>query len=183
MGLTTINTDYIDVQSVFMSGGSSVGANFNTRIYGTHIETPYLNQTSDGNMKSDKAPIGARFDTFIDGLMDFVRTYYLIGAENSGHKIGFIGQDVEDLIRTCGLTHDDIGIVSKMPIKDEFGNVTGHTYSLGYNDFIGLLFRKCKNQDEQINSLKQENLALQTRLSILESRMEELYNVINNKNN
>lgn len=183
MGLTTVNTDYIDVQSVLMSGGNYFGVNFSTRIYGTHIETPYINQTSDRNMKTDIKPIELKFDSFIDGLMELVSTYYLIGAENSGHKIGFIAQDVEDLIRTCGLTHDDIGIVSKIPIKDEFGNTTGHTYSLGYNDFIGLLFRKCKNQDEQINSLKQENLALQNRVSILESRMEELENVINNKNN
>ena len=178
MGLTTINTDYIDVQSLLMSG-----VNFSTRIYGTHIETPYINQTSDRNMKTDIKPIELKFDSFIDGLMELVSTYYLIGAENSGHKIGFIAQDVEDLIRTCGLTHDDIGIVSKIPIKDEFGNTTGHTYSLGYNDFIGLLFRKCKNQDEQINSLKQENLALQKRLSILEHKMEVLYNVINSKIN
>ena len=178
MGLTTVNTDYIDVQSVLMSG-----VNFSTRIYGTHIETPYINQTSDRNMKTDIKPIELKFDSFIDGLMELVSTYYLIGSENSGHKIGFIAQDVEDLIRTCGLTHDDIGIVSKIPIKDEFGNTTGHTYSLGYNDFIGLLFRKCKNQDEQINSLKQKNLALQNRLSILEKKMEVLYNVINNQNN
>ena len=178
MGLTTVNTDYIDVQSVLMSG-----VKFSTRIYGTHIETPYINQTSDRNMKTDIKPIELKFDSFIDGLMELVSTYYLIGSENSGHKIGFIAQDVEDLIRTCGLTHDDIGIVSKIPIKDEFGNTTGHTYSLGYNDFIGLLFRKCKNQDEQINSLNQKNLALQNRLSILEKKMEVLYNVINNQNN
>ena len=40
-----------------------------------------------------------------------------------------------------------------------------------------------QKHQREIESLKQENLALQNRLSILEQKMEVLENAYNNKNN
>ena len=65
------------------------------------------------------------------------------------------------------------------------------------NEIIGDDYFYCVDKDEQhamhvqmiqkqhkeIELLKQENLALQNRLSILEQKMEVLENVINNQNN
>lgn len=48
---------------------------------------------------------------------------------------------------------------------------------------IPLMLKLIQEQHEDIEHLKQENLALQNRLSILEQKMEVLENVINNKNN
>lgn len=179
LGRSEIYSDHLRVANLSLANADEN----ETLIYGNVIYTPSLRQTSDRNKKSDIRRIEEKFDILTDRLMDIVCCFYISGLENLGHKIGFIAQDVELAISECGLTDDDIGVVSKECTRDEFGNITGVTYSLEYNDFIGLLFRKCKRQDEQIESLKQENLALQNRVSILEQKMEVLENVINNKIN
>ena len=57
------------------------------------------------------------------------------------------------------------------------------TYSLCYEEFIALNTHMIQKQHQEIEFLKQENLALKNRLSILEMEMEEFKNVINSKNN
>ena len=48
---------------------------------------------------------------------------------------------------------------------------------------VSICTKAIQEQQKEIEQLKQENLALQNRLSILEQKMEVLENVINNKNN
>ena len=52
-----------------------------------------------------------------------------------------------------------------------------------YKYIIPPMLALIKEQHNDIEFLKQENLALQNRLSILEQKMEVLENVINNQNN
>lgn len=80
--------------------------------------------------------------------------------------IGFIAEDVSDIYPVAA-------------IYDDYGNVDNWNPRYLIPPMLALI----QEQHNDIESLKQENLALQNRLSILESRMEELYNVINNQNN
>ena len=102
-------------------------------------------------------------------------------------------------LRVVQFKFNDLPIDDKLYENDVIGFIAeevAEVYPLGaeYNEngepsswwdryLIPPMLYLIQEQHKDIESLKQENLALQNRLSILESRMEELYNVINNKNN
>ena len=102
-------------------------------------------------------------------------------------------------LRVVQFKFNDLSIDDKLYEKDVIGFIAeevAEVYPLGaeYNEngeptswwdryLIPPMLYLIQEQHKDIESLKQDNLALQNRLSILESRMEELYNVINNKNN
>ena len=81
--------------------------------------------------------------------------------------IGFIAEDVDE----------------KYPCACEYNEESGQVENWLERYMIPPMLALIQEQHKDIESLKQENLALQNRLLILENRMEELYNVINNKNN
>ena len=57
------------------------------------------------------------------------------------------------------------------------------TYKVDKENLHAMHIQMIQKQHKEIESLKQENLALQNRLSILEQKMEVLENAYNNKNN
>ena len=168
VGKTDIYSDRIEIIA-YTTGTSPT--NIYTKVYAGHVDT-----SSDRRLKNDIQFIDTKFDAFINKLCDMPVSYYFNGQEFDGHRIGFIAQDVEKAIIDCGLTHDDINIVRKDDVRDENGNVIDYTYSLTYTDFIGLLFRKNRMQDDEINKMQNE-------IDILKKEVEELKNAINRESN
>ena len=56
-------------------------------------------------------------------------------------------------------------------------------YKLDKDELHAMHIQMIQKQHKEIEQLKQENLALQNRLSILEQKMEVSENAYNNKNN
>lgn len=81
--------------------------------------------------------------------------------------IGFIAEDVDE----------------KYPCACEYNEESGQVENWLERYMIPPMLSLIQEQHQDIESLKQENLALQNRLSILEQKMEEIANVINNQNN
>ena len=69
------------------------------------------------------------------------------------------------------------------PCACEYDEETGEVINWLERYMIPPMLALIQEQHADIESLKQENLALQNRVSILEHRMEVLENVINNKIN
>lgn len=80
--------------------------------------------------------------------------------------IGFVAEDLET-VYPVAVDKDDNGVIMDW----------------NYKYVIPPMLSLIQEQYADIERLKQENLALQNRLSILEQKMEELENVINNQNN
>ena len=80
--------------------------------------------------------------------------------------IGFIAEDLETVYPVA-------------VDKDDSGMIMDWNYKYVIPPMLALI----QEQHKDIELLKQENLALQNRLSILEQKMEVLENVINNQNN
>lgn len=80
--------------------------------------------------------------------------------------IGFIAEDLET-VYPVAVDKDDNGVIMDW----------------NYKYIIPPMLALIQEQHADIESLKQENLALKNRLSILEQKMEVLENVINNQNN
>ena len=122
-------------------------------------------------------------------------SYRFIDGDEVAH-IGFGAQPVKEAMELCGRQenefygfHHDYSYRSEFDSDEQYqaflernqGNPD--TYSLCYEEFIALNTHMIQKQHKEIELLKQENLALQNKLSILEQKMEEIENVINNQNN
>ena len=81
--------------------------------------------------------------------------------------IGIIAEDVDE----------------KYPCACEYNDDTGEVENWMERYLIPPMLALIQEQHKDIEQLKQDNLALQNRLSILEQKMEVLENVINNQNN
>lgn len=153
------------------------------------------NTTSDIRLKKDFVLLenDKRFENMFYMLKPI--SYRFIDGDEVAH-IGFGAQPVKEAMDLCGIQenefygfHHDYSDGSDFDSAEQYqaflernqGNCD--TYSLCYEEFIALNTHMIQKQHEEIESLKQENLALQNRLSILEQKMEELENVINNQNN
>ena len=124
-------------------------------------------------------------------------TEYRLMADKDGVvHVGFTAQQVKSAMDEAGIRneefygfHHEYVDMSEFESEEQYaaflernqGN--NDTYSLCYEEFIALNTHMIQKQHQEIESLKQENLALKNRLSILEMEMEELKNVINSKNN
>ncbi|MCI7131215.1 MAG: hypothetical protein MSA09_11850 [Lachnospiraceae bacterium] len=80
-----------------------------------------------------------------------------------------------------GMLADDIDLI--YPCACEYDEETGEVINWLERYMIPPMLALIQEQHKDIELLKQENLALQNRVSILEQRMEEMWNVINNKIN
>ena len=149
--------------------------------------------TSDKNLKKDICDMDNKYESFFYSLRPV--SYKYDTKENSGHRdhLGFIAQDVEDGLISCGLTTEQFaGIViekdvdinndydSSIDDSDNEKNTVHYDklYSLRYEEFIALNTHMIQKQSEEIKKLKEENTSLQNRLSKLEKEMEELLNGI-----
>ena len=153
------------------------------------------NTTSDIRLKKDFVLLenDKRFENMFYMLKPI--SYRFIDGDEVAH-IGFGAQPVKEAMDLCGIQenefygfHHDYSDGSDFDSAEQYqaflernqGNCD--TYSLCYEEFIALNTHMIQKQHQEIELLKQENLALQNRLSILEQRMEELENVISKQNN
>ena len=89
--------------------------------------------------------------------------------------------DGTEMPTVIGMLADDIDQI--YPCACEYDEETGEVINWLERYMIPPMLALIQEQHKDIESLKQENLALQNKLSILEQKMEELENVINNQNN
>lgn len=116
----------------------------------------------------------------VDAKLDPHRLYQLPPRQYK-YNIDYIDKgDQRYNTDVCGFIAEEIHNV--YPIACEY-NENGEPENWNERYVIPPMLALIQEQHKDIELLKQENLALQNKLSILESRMEELYNVINNQNN
>lgn len=152
--------------------------------------------TSDERVKKDFVSLidDPRFEDMFYLLNP---TEYKIIADKDGVvHIGFTAQQVKSAMDAVGIRenefygfHHEYADMSEFETNEQYqaflernqGN--SDTYSLCYEEFIALNTHMIQKQHKEIELLKQDKLALQNRLSILEQKMEVLENAYNNKNN
>ena len=127
-----------------------------------------------------------RLKEFITEAQDISRFYMLLNPVHFKYKddvegvdghwhYGFIAQDVKQAFVDAGIESYNEALVGH--------DVDNDVWLLDKDEFHAMHVQMIQKQHKEIELLKQENLALQNRLSILEQKMEVLENVINNKNN
>ena len=139
-----------------------------------------LNTTSDRNVKKDITPIDERYEKLFDLLKPV--TFKFVDGQSGRNHSGFISQDVEESLKTVGLTPLDFAAFCKdkktqevknpetgeptlVDVLDADGNPE-YTYSLRYEEFIAL-------NTHMIQKLQKENEDLKQRLE----KLEKLLNV------
>ena len=152
-------------------------------------------KVSDIRLKKDL--ISLKNDNRFEGMFYLLKPilYRLTNDDKVAH-IGFGAQHVKEAMDLCDIREDEFyGFHHEYVDRSDFDTDEQYqkflernegnpdTYSLCYEEFIALNTHMIQKQHKEIELLKQENLALQNKLSILEQRMEELENVISKQNN
>ena len=134
-----------------------------------------------------KVPTGSsrRFKNDImpvtDSMLDPHRLYRL-PVRQFEYKPSFYNlPDGTEMPTVIGIIAEDVDEI--YPCACEYDEDTGEIINWLERYMIPPMLALIQEQHNDIESLKQENLALRNRLSILEQRMEEIENVINNKIN
>ena len=134
-----------------------------------------------------KVPSGSarRFKTDIEPVVDAgldPHRLYNIGVVQFKYKPSFYGlPEGTEMPTVIGMLADDVD--KEYPCACEYDDDTGEVINWLERYMIPPMLALIQEQHADIESLKQENLAMQNRLSILEQKMEEIANVINNQNN
>lgn len=134
-----------------------------------------------------KVPSGSarRFKTGIELVADAgldPHRLYNINVVQFKYKPSFYNlPEGTEMPTVIGMLADDIDQI--YPCACEYDEETGEVINWLERYMIPPMLALIQEQHREIESLKQENLALQNRLSILEQKMEVLENVINNQNN
>lgn len=174
-----------------VSGGSDgTGSVF---VHGIYYSAGTLSVTTASVSSSDE-----RLKTNISDMPDMESVYLkfkpkkfrfddrLKGYDHRWHY-GLLAQSVEEDLIEAGVFLDDTGLIWKEPVYDDFHEreVIGDelVYKLDKDELHAMHIQMIQKQHNEIEQLKQDNLALQNKLSILEQKMEVLQNVIYNKNN
>lgn len=187
------STSYLDNRYMHnkASGGSDgTGSVF---VHGIYYSSGTLTVTTASVSSSDE-----RLKTNISDMPDMESIYLkfkpkkfrfddrLKGYDHRWHY-GLLAQAVENDLIDAGIFLDDTGLIWKEPVYDDFHEreVIGDelVYKLDKDELHAMHIQMIQKQHNEIEQLKQENLALQNKISILEQRMEEIENVINNQNN
>jgi cell division protein FtsB len=159
--------------------------------------------TSDRNLKKDIENLDDRYLNLLLELQP--KSFKFINNTSNRTHIGFISQDVEELLDKYNLTALDFAgfckdikteqKVIKEAILDEDGNIVQeeetedvkvldddgnpvYTYSLRYEEFIAINTALIQRQQKQINELTQTNTSLQELIGNLTQRLEILENKI-----
>jgi hypothetical protein len=175
-GSDVCNVGYSDNQTVLR--GTSINYNSTT---GTTI-------ASDKNLKKDFITLDDKYDSFFDNLNPLAYRYKL-GTSNRMH-CGFIAQEVEEALSNAGLTNQDFGGIAidritsndRETVEDENGNVVDDNNSSinylldhGFDKKYGLIY------EEFIALTINQSQKLKKRVNDLEKEIQELKNILNNK--
>ena len=106
---------------------------------------------------------------------------YTLSPRQYKYNLDYVGIDDQRYnTDVCGFIAEEVS--DAYPIACEY-NENGDPENWNERYIIPAMLYLIQEQHKDIESLKQENLALQNKLSILEQKMEEIENVINNQNN
>lgn len=100
-----------------------------------------------------------------------------------GVQFGLVAQKTKSDLVKCGA--GDSGLVLLEQAEDDERAIHGdlYTYKIDKENLHAMHIQMIQGQQEEIDRLKADNLALSGRVAILEQRMEELLNAINHKDN
>ena len=142
------------------SNNMSCGSNGSpwANVYGVNAYT----QTSDRRKKKNIANVDKKYLDFILAIAPV--SYQMLDDEKT--HIGFIAQDIEEIMTEHGISNLGFAGFVKEPITDDEGNVTDYYYGLQYSEFIGLLTLAVQYQEQRLTSLEE-------RLSRLEMKNNE----------
>ena len=171
------------ITGIYVSTGNKSGTSGYTTNYFLRVssEGKYTSVSASQIYLSDR-----RSKEFIADAQDISRFYMLLNPVHFKYKddvegvdghwhYGFIAQDVKQAFIDAGIESYNEALVGH--------DVDNDVWLLDKDEFHAMHVQMIQKQQKEIELLKQENLALQNRLSILEQKMEVLENVINNKNN
>lgn len=133
-----------------------------------------------------KKNISKDYTKIINALNELEPIMYQYADINDGKlRFGFIAQEVEEAFRNAGLDIDELACLQKDVIDPESNTAKfiGDTtlYSLNYSEFIAPIMAKVKEQDKEINTLKDridkqndEITSMSKKLKELEEKFKEL---------
>lgn len=107
-------------------------------------------QTSDRNLKHDIEDIDERYVEFITKLMP--KRFKMNSGTSGRYHMGFIAQDVEDLLTECGIESIEFAGLIKDVYKDDDGNDVEY-YALRYSEFIAPLIAAWQRTEDKLNKL------------------------------
>lgn len=113
---------------------------------------PYNNGASDIRLKKDIEQIPAKLaEHIIYGLIP--KSYKFINKKTPRTRLGFVAQEVEELLKSLGYTSADIAIVNKshpeLPDSD-----INNIYSIDYLNLIAPIVKVLQTQNERIEVLE-----------------------------
>ena len=166
------HADYADIAD---KCGNETSNSHTANCYITEAMTIY--KVPSGSARRFKTDIY----TVVDPRLDPHRLYD-IDVVQFKYKPSFYNlPEGTEMPTVIGMLADDIDQI--YPCACEYDEETGEVINWLERYMIPPMLALIQEQHKDIESLKQENLALQNRVSILEQRMEEIENVINNKIN
>lgn len=184
---TTDESGYVSKASYSLSAGNASYADVADKCGNATTNSHTANCFITDAMRIYKVPSGSarRFKTDINPVIDArldPRRLYNIDVVQFKYKPSFYNlPDETDMQTVIGMIADDIDQI--YPCACEYDEETGEVINWLERYMIPPMLALIQEQHADIELLKQENLALKNRLSILEQRMEELLNAINQQNN
>lgn len=169
------SSGYADYADIADKCGNETSHSHTANCYITEAMTIY--KVPSGSARRFKTDIY----TVVDQRLDPHRLYN-IDVVQFKYKPSFYNlPEGTEMPTVIGMLADDIDRI--YPCACEYDEETGEVINWLERYMIPPMLALIQEQHKDIESLKQENLALQNRVSILEQRMEVLENVINNKIN
>ena len=169
------SSGYADYADVANKCGNETSNSHTANCYITEAMTIY--KVPSGSARRFKTDIY----TVVDPRLDPHRLYD-IDVVQFKYKPSFYNlPEGTEMPTVIGMLADDIDRI--YPCACEYDEETGEVINWLERYMIPPMLALIQEQHKNIELLKQENLALQNRVSILEQRMEEMWNVINNKIN
>ncbi|MBK8195036.1 MAG: tail fiber domain-containing protein [Lewinellaceae bacterium] len=165
IGLTLQNTDNGHFWDFWVSAGNGDLVLYNDQFgpgipAGTFSATTGLYLPSDRRLKKDIAAIPMGIMSRIMQL-EPVSYHYKIEQENAKYSLGFLAQNVENLFPE---------LVAQTPVR----NGEGGYLSVNYSGFGVLAIKAIQEQQQQIESLRNENTTLRQQMESLETRLSRL---------
>lgn len=146
-------------------------------LWGNIFSSSTIISTSDRNVKKDIQPLTEQHLKFFTKLQP-VSFKFIDGTSGRTH-IGFISQDVEEIMAECGLTDLDFAGFCKDPKYEEVtledGTVEGkviegeYIYSLRYEEFIALVTQATQYALKKIETLEERMSKFEERLALIEN--------------
>ena len=187
--LTTKELDKRYMYDKVSGGSDGTGSVF---VHGVYYESGILTVTTASVKSSDE-----RLKTNVYDMPDLESVYMkfkpkkfrfddrLKGYDHRWHY-GLLAQSVEESLIEAGISIDDTGLIWKEPVYDDFHEreviCDEMVYKLDKDELHAMHIQMIQKQHKEIELLKQENISLEGRISILEQMVSQLSSQLNQTN-